>query len=216
MTKSKGLSPLRVPRDIDPDNTVGGVRAARLFSNIVSPPVIFAALGLALSLKELPSLLGFLWAVLFGFWVSLAPILVVVFMLRTGRIHDLHMSSTEDRRIPYTSSIVASAVALTLIALFDGPLLLLCLALFSLIVLAALAIITRFWLISIHAASVVAAMIISGLLFGIGAAVLLIPLVAAVSYVRLYLRRHTISQVLAGVGLGIATVWFLTLFGCFV
>ncbi len=216
MTKSNGPSSLRIPRDIDPDNTIGGVRAARIFSNIVSPPVIFAVLGLGLSLKELPSLLGFLWAALFGFWVSLAPILVVVFMLRTGRIHDLHMSSTGDRRIPYISSIVGSFIALTLISLFDGPELLLCLALFSIFVLVALAMITHFWLISIHTASIVAAMIISGLVFGIWAAVLLMPLVAVVSYIRLFLRRHTISQVLAGVGLGIGTVWFLTLFGCFV
>jgi membrane-associated phospholipid phosphatase len=126
------------------------------------------------------------------------------------------MSSTGDRQIPYISSIVGAAIALTLISLFDGPELLLCLTLFSILVLVALAIITHFWLISIHTASIVAAMFISGLVFGIWAAVLLIPLVGAVSYVRLYLRRHTLSQVLAGVGLGIATVWFLTLFGCFV
>ncbi len=216
MTKSKGPSPLRIPLDIDPDNTIGGIRAARIFSNIVSPPVIFAVLGLALSLKELPSFLGLLWAALFGFWVSLAPILVVVFMLRSGRIHDLHMSSTGDRQIPYISSVVGSVIALTLIYLFNGPELLLCLSIFSIFVLVALAIITHFWLISIHAASITAAMIISGLVFGIWAVALLIPLVAAVSYVRLYLRRHTLSQVLAGVGLGIGTVWFLTLFGCFV
>ncbi len=216
MTKSTGPSALRIPLDIDPNQTVGSVRAARIFSNIVSPPVIFALLGLVLSLNELTSAKGLLWAAIFGFWVSLAPILVVFFMLRTGRIQDLHMSSTGDRRIPYGASVVGSIIALALITLFHGPELLGCLAIFTLIELASLAFITNFWLISIHATSIVAAMIISGLVFGLWAAVLILPLVLAVCFVRLYLRRHTITQVIAGVGLGIVTVWLLTLIGCFV
>jgi len=59
-------------------------------------------------------------------------------------------------------------------------------------------------------------MIIAGLVFGVWAAALVFPLVIAVCFVRLYLRRHTLSQVAAGAALGIATVWIVTLFGCFV
>ena len=216
MTKSTDPLPRRIPRDIDPENTEGDVRAARIFSNVVSPPVIFAVLGLFLSLNEQSNLQGLFWAAIFGFWVSLAPILVVLFMLRTGRIQDLHMSSTGDRRIPYVASVVGSLIALALISFFDGPELLRCLALFSLLELISLALITNFWLISIHATSIVAAMIIAGLVFGVWAAALVFPLVIAVCFVRLYLRRHTLSQVGAGAALGIVTVWILTLFGCFV
>ena len=182
---------------------------------MVSPPVIFAVLGLALSLEELPSVEGFLWAALFGFWVSLAPILVVVYMLKTGRISDLHMSSTRERHIPYLASVAGAAIALALIVGFSGPELLRCLALFSFIVLAALAIITRFWLISIHATSIVSAALISGMVFGLWAAILLIPLIIIVCYVRIYLRRHTLLQVAAGALLGIITVWVVVLMGCF-
>ena len=128
------------PLDHSSNVTVGKVRTARFFSNVVSPPVIFAVLGLALSLEEMPSLEGFIWAAIFGFWVSLAPILVVVYMLNTGRIGDLHMSSTKERQIPYLASVGGAAIALSLVAGFGGPELLRCLALFSFIVLAALAI----------------------------------------------------------------------------
>ena len=166
-------------------------------------------------MKELPSIQGFLWASLYGFWVSLAPILVVLYMLKTGRISDLHMSSIGDRQIPYVASVVGAIIALALISFFDGPELLRCLALFSFIELAALAIITRFWLISIHATSIVAAAIISGLVFGVWAAIALLPLIFIVGYVRIYLRRHSLTQVLAGSLLGVITVWLVTVFGCF-
>jgi membrane-associated phospholipid phosphatase len=37
-----------------------------------------------------------------------------------------------------------------------------------------------------------------------------------VCVVRLYLRRHTVMQIIAGLALGIVTVYFMTLMGCFV
>lgn len=206
---------MSVPRDHSAATTVGTVRAARLFSNIVSPPVIFASLGLALALAELPLLPALFWAALYGFWVSLAPILYVAYLLKTGRISDLHMSATGERRSPYIVSVIGSLIALILIAAFDGPILLTCLAISSTFTLAALALITYFWLISIHATSIAAATIIMGLVYGPWAALLLLPLVAVVSWVRLYLRRHTPAQVAAGLALGVSVVVVVALFGCF-
>jgi membrane-associated phospholipid phosphatase len=206
---------MNLPRDIDAHSTIGWVRAARVFSNIVSPPVIFATLGLALSLKELPSIEGLLWAAVYGFWVSLAPILFVVYLLRTGHISDLHMNTRGERRWPYIVSFLGALVALIFIILFDGPELLYCLAVTSVIALGFLALITNFWMISIHATSMAAATVITGLVFGLAAALLLLPLLILVVWVRLYLRRHTVAQVLAGMGLGIASVAIVAASGCF-
>jgi membrane-associated phospholipid phosphatase len=206
---------MSVPRDHSGATTVGAIRAARLFSNVISPPVIFALLGLALALAELPLWPGLLWAALYGFWVSLAPILYVVYLLETGHISDLHMSATGERRSPYLVGLLGSTIALILIVAFDGPALLICLGIFSTITLAALALITYFWLISIHAASISAAALIMGLVYGAWAALLLLPLVILVSWVRLYLRRHTPAQVAAGLTLGVTVVVALALFGCF-
>ena len=130
-------------RDHSPESTVGWVRVARIFSNVISPPVIFASLGLALSWKELPFLEGLIWAAIYGFWVSLAPILLVVYLLKTGRISDLHMNTSRERRLPYLASVVGAAIALLIIVVFNGPDLLHCLAIFSLIELTILAIITK-------------------------------------------------------------------------
>lgn len=203
------------PRDHSAVVTVGGIRLARTFSNIISPPVIFACLGLALSWADLPFWPGLLWAAVFGFFVSLAPILFVVYLLRTGRITDLHMNTKQERRLPYLSSIGGSLIMLAILRVFDGPPLLTCLAWLSVVVLAILGLINNFWLISIHSASIAAAATIGGLVFGWWAALLLLPLVLLVAAARLYLKRHTLAQIAAGISLGVAAVFFLTLFGCF-
>jgi len=194
----------------------GPVRAARLFSNIVSPPVIFALLGLAVALRELPFWPGLAWSAVYGFIVSLAPILVVLYLLKTGRITELHMSDTAERHLPYLSAIVFSSAAFALLTLADGPALLRCLTIFNMVELVLLAIINTFWLISIHATGIMASFILVGLIFGwLAAVVIVLPFVAAVCAVRLYLKRHTVSQVAAGLALGIISAFSLTLLDCF-
>lgn len=206
---------MSTPRDNSAEMTTGLVRVARTFSNVVSPPVMFAVMGLALAWKELPFWEGLLWAAVYGFWVSLMPILLVAYMLRTGRISDLHMSNTRERRLPYLASVLGALIALAIIQLFDGPSLLRCLAIFGTLELAVLAVITNFWLISIHSTSIASVTIISGLVFGWWSLLLLLPLVVTVCWVRLYLRRHDVPQVAAGLALGVITVWTLVQIGCF-
>ncbi len=207
---------MKAPKDHNAESTVGRIRTARIFSNVISPPVIFAGLGLALSWHALSFWDGLFWAAVYGFWVSLVPILFVAHRLRTGRITDLHMNTTRERRLPYLMSVAGSLVAVIIVVAFDGPQLLLCLSTFSVIELGLLGLINDFWKISIHAASIAAATVIVALVFGGIAGLLLLPLVIAVCYVRLYLHRHTLAQVFAGLTLGIVTPLVLTQFGCFI
>jgi hypothetical protein len=97
-----------MPRPLDhhEEHRVGGVKAARVLSNILSPPVMFACLGLALALAELPFWEGLAWGAAYGFCVSLAPILFVVYQLRSGKISDLHMTSRRERRGPYIAAVI--------------------------------------------------------------------------------------------------------------
>lgn len=204
------------PLDHYQEHRTGVVKAARLFSNIVSPPVMFAVLGLAFALYERPSLNGLLWAAVYGFFISLLPILFVLYLLKTGRIAELHMSNTGERHLPYVSAIISASLAFALISLFNGPELLRCLTVFNLIELAALGIINAFWLISLHATGIMATMLLVGLVFGWAYSLIVLPFVFLVCGVRLFLRRHTVMQVVAGLGLGVLTVYIMTLMGCFV
>ncbi|MFQ5422087.1 MAG: hypothetical protein ACE5EY_17200, partial [Anaerolineae bacterium] len=47
------------PRDHYAHDRTGLIKAARIFSNVVSPPVMFALLGIAIPLKTLPFWPGF-------------------------------------------------------------------------------------------------------------------------------------------------------------
>ncbi len=208
---------MTTPRDFHKNSHTGRIKAARLFSNIVSPPVMFAILGVAFGLYEIPSFTGFLWTAVYGLLVSLAPILVVLYFLKTGRIKELHMSDTNERHLPYVSAIFFALLAFGIISYFDGPELLRCLALFNAIELTALGLINIKWLISLHSTGITATFLLVGLVFGWSyALVLVLPFVFLVCYVRLYLKRHTIGQIIAGILLGIASVWVMTLLGCFV
>ncbi|MCB8979903.1 MAG: phosphatase PAP2 family protein [Ardenticatenaceae bacterium] len=205
------------PLDFLAHNRTGFVKAARIYSNVVSPPVMFAVVGLAFGLYAWPNWAGFLWAAEYGILVSLAPILVVLFLLKTGRIAELHMSNTRERNIPYISAIFFAAIAYGLITRFDGPELLRCLALFNVIELTGLAVINSFWLISLHATGAMATAVLLGLVFGWPVGLMVgIPLVGSVCWVRLFLKRHTVAQIVAGLALGTAVVLILVPFGCFV
>lgn len=202
------------PRDYSSHTTVGAIRVARVFSNIVSPPVIFATLGLVLALDELPFWQGLLWAAIFGFWVSLVPILFVANLLRKGQITDLHMNTTRERRSPYIVSVIGAIVAYLFIVLFGGPNLLKCLAVTTIVSLAILAIVTNFWMISIHATSMTAATVIVYLVFGPLFGLLLVPLLLLVSWVRIYLKRHNLAQIMAGIFVGGITALAIFTLGC--
>jgi membrane-associated phospholipid phosphatase len=203
------------PRDHHAAARVGTIWVARIFSNIVSPPVMFALLGLALALYERPLWPALAWAALYGFFVSLTPILFILYLLRTGRIGELHMSNTAERHLPYLVALLCAVFALALFILLDGPELLRCLLIFNVIELAALGLINVYWLISIHATGIMATMLIVALVFGRPAALLILPVVVLVMWVRLFLRRHTMSQVVAGLGLGVISVQALVWMGCF-
>ncbi|MDX1416867.1 MAG: hypothetical protein R3293_21875 [Candidatus Promineifilaceae bacterium] len=207
---------MTTPLDHEAHNRTGIIRLARLFSNIVSPPVIFAILGLILTLYSLPSVQALGWAALNGFINSLLPILFVLWLLRTGRVAELHMSNTAERHLPYIIAVLCGLLTLGIVIVFDGPPLLQCLALFEIVALSALGIINTQWLISFHATAISAAWAIIALTFGWQASLLVLPLVIAVVVVRLFLKRHTPAQVIAGLFLGTVSVWLLTYIGCFV
>src|SRR5690606_30529138 len=141
--------------------------------------------------------------------------LFVLYLLRSGRIVELHMSDTSERHLPYLVAMLGTLVVIALLFVFDGPELLVCLALFNLVTLVAVALINLRWLISFHAAAAMAMGTIVTLVFGWLSGLLLSPVVALVVAVRLYLRRHTVGQVVAGMLLGAGGVLFLWQLGCF-
>lgn len=207
---------MTVPRDTHKADRIGMVRVARTLSNIISPPIMFAITGLALGVHERPFWPGLAWGAVYSLLIALTPMVVILYLLRSGRISDIHMSAIHERHIPYLIAVTSSAVAYALLVLFDGPILLRCLAILSFITLGALGLINTRWLISIHATAAASTWLILSLVFGWVVSLVLLPFVVLICLIRLYLKRHTPAQVLAGVALGVSGVLLMRLFGCFI
>lgn len=204
------------PKDSLKADRTGMVRVARTLSNIISPPIMFAITGMVLGIYERPIWPGFAWGAVYSLLIALLPMIVILYLMRIGRIRDMHMSATNERHIPYLTAVISGAVAYTLLVLFDGPELLRCLAILSIITLGTLGLINTRWLISIHATAAAATWLIATLIFGWTVGLILLPLVILIALIRIYLRRHTPAQVMAGIMLGLSTVLLMRVFGCFI
>lgn len=176
---------------------------ARLISNIASPPVVWTALMFPIALRDAQTReQAVVWALTYGVLVCLLPMLYVVWMVRRGRISDIHMRFRQERLRPFIISVVCAAAAWITLRLMNAPPVVPLVAVFTLIQLTVIAVITLVWQISMHTMSMACAVVATGVLFGPLPALLVSPLVPLVGAARLKLERHTLSQVVAGALLG--------------
>lgn len=215
VTKEKGQSDHQ-PLDYLIENRTGSVRWARFYSNLVSPPTIFAAMGIGVAFYSMPFWAALFWGGLFGIMLALLPVVIIVLMIRAGKIGELHMSNTRERRIPYLISIGLALVVLGLDYAFNLPTAMKSVTMFVIMDLVLLFVITLFWLISMHTTAAAAAagliVIIWGWFWGF---LIGIPLVVSVIWNRLYLKRHTPAQAWFGVALGLVSAAVFSMFRTF-
>jgi hypothetical protein len=203
----------RQPLDLHTGSPTTVVRAARIYSNVVSPPVVSVLLGCSIAWVDSPFWTGLMWAVLYGLLISLLPLGIVLYMLKTGRISDLHIHNRQERHIPYLITFVGSVIALIVAYVFGGSQLLRSLLVCNTVGLVFLGFINARWLISNHTATIMQATVFSGFVFGHMVSVALAPVVGLTFVARLILRRHTIAQLVAGLLVGAAPVLVLANLG---
>ncbi len=188
-----------------------GTTWARVVSNVLSPPVVLGALALEIARREAstPEQAALLVGVFVAFGILL-PLIYVVLMVYRGKITDLHLPERRERYVPLFLSFVGAAIVLLGYVLLDAPRGLVLLAMFMLVANGIVAAITAVWQISVHGATIVGALTMASVLFGVQAALLFAPLVVLVGAARLSLRRHTPMELLAGMGLGALIVVVMT------
>jgi len=185
-------------------------KTASVISNVLSPPAVSAAIGFALAFVAAPFLPALIVGAIHGVLVSLLPVVYIVVMLKRGTITDLHMMNRHERHIPNFLVVSGAVIAWVILRAFDAPIALQRLALLDALLLAALGVINIWWQISAHSAAIVSAVTICGVVFGLPVALGASPLVIVVPWARLYLKRHTVRQVIAGgvLGAGLALLVF--------
>lgn len=177
---------------------------ARLVSDVLSPPVVWATLAVPIALRDAPNQGAALaWALVYILLVCLLPIVYIALMVKRGKITDIHMKVRGQRVRPFLISILCAGIAWMIFYMMDAPSLMPIFALFSLIQLLVMLIITLIWQISIHAISISGATVALGVLFGTLPALISAPLVVLVGVARIKLHRHTLAQVVVGTGVGV-------------
>jgi hypothetical protein len=174
---------------------------------------VFAMLGFAVAWLVSPFWVGLGWGTLHGVLVSLIPILFIIYLLKSGRIADLHIKNRHERHLPYLVGTLCSLLALMLVHALGGPDLLRTLLISNVAGLAALGLVNAFWQISSHLASITSAVLFAGFAFGQAVGWALAPFVVLTFFARLFLRRHTVAQLVAGMALGAMPVLALASLG---
>jgi hypothetical protein len=205
----------RNPLDVSTGRTNIKIRAARLYSDVFSPPSAFAIFGFILAWSELSFWRGTLHAVIFGSLSSLLPLGYILILLNRGVINDIHLSNMKDRKNPYILGILGAILAYIILSWMGTSILFLNYILTNIIGLALLAIINSRWLISAHTSTISAITTFAGFAFPLPVVFAISPLVILTPIIRYYLKRHTLGELISGALVGIGSVLVLVLFGFF-
>jgi len=178
-----------------------GERLARLISDVGSPPVQgFVVVGLTAA--WLASAGAWIWAGFYLLVAVLLPLLHVIWLVKRGRVTDLHIRIREQRIRPLLVNLACAGLGWLVLVLAPAPDALATVAAAVWLQAAAILLITLRWKISVHSAAVAGATTIAWAILGTGVPLLVtVPLIA---WSRVKLRRHTWAQTVAGSFLGFA------------
>ncbi len=181
---------------------------ARILSTIFNPFLTALALFVILAHIGAKDTLDF-WRLLFvsTFFLSLGPMLYVFWLYATDRISDLDMSVRLEREMVFTAFVVFDVLGVAALWIVHAPRLMIAAMLGYLVSTMIVQYITRYWKISTHAIGITAPLAALTLLYG-RQPLPFIVLIPMVCWARVYLKAHTVMQVLAGVALAMATTGF--------
>lgn len=145
---------------------------------------------------------GLGWGAVSALFAAVLPTVFIHLAVRRGRVSDRHVGVIAQRLIVLAFVLASVATGIVLMALGGAPRDLIALTAAMFAALAAIAAITFWWKISVHAAVSAGGAAILALFYGAPALVLL-PLVALVGWSRVKLADHTPAQVVAGAVLGV-------------
>ena len=172
-------------------------RVAHYITEGLSPLILVAAISVIVAWHSGST--G--WGIVTAVFASGIPLSYIIRGIRQGKYHDHHINSRERRPAVILFSAASVLVGLLLMLFFDAPRQLVALVVAMLAGLALTLAVTYFWKVSFHSAVAAGAATIMVLVFG-GWALAAWIVVAAIGWSRIYLRSHTLAQVIVGWGLG--------------
>lgn len=186
-------------------------RTGRWLTEVFQPPVVVTAQLLISPITEpgFPGTLGF--GALAALFVCVLPLLLLLGLVRLGKVTDHHVSKREQRApvlLMALASVVAGLLVLEAVGAPHGVVVMVLTIVGGIVVIGA---VSPFWKISGHAAAISSSAVITVLMLGPSWLPLLL-LIPAVGWSRVLLRAHTTGQVVAGSlvgGLVMPGFWWL-------
>lgn len=171
-------------------------------SYLASPPVMSLTAYLLVA-SQVGGLRAWLWTASHVLLAIAFPVAVLVAMVRRREVSDLEILRRRQRIMPLMFSLTLSGYSLFLMEVGVAPLLLRQLTFSSTLLLLGLLVVTRYWKISVHTAGVA---LCGALVWAVwGTSLYLIAAVGAMGLARVYIKRHTFAQVVAGGVLGLVS-----------
>lgn len=175
------------------------------------PPVVVTLQLLISPVVEagFPGTIGY--GALAALFVCVLPLLVLLGLVRLGKVTDHHVSNRKQRAPVLLMALGFVAAGLVVLQAANAPRSVMVMVLAIIAGIVVLAAVSPVWKISGHAAAVSSAAVICVLMMG-PAWLPLVLLVPAVGWSRVVLRAHTLAQVVAGSlfgGLVMAGLWWL-------
>lgn len=185
-------------------------RAARWLTEVFQPPVVVTVQLLVSPVTQE----GFPGTVAYGalaaLFVCVLPLLLLLFLVRIGKVTDHHVSDRKQRAPVLLMALGSILAGLLVLDAVDAPESVVAMVLAVVGGVVVLALVSPFWKMSGHAAAISCSAVIAVLMLGAAWAPLLL-LVPAVGWSRVVLRAHTVAQVVAGSAFGgvvMAGIWW--------
>ncbi|MGQ9491358.1 MAG: phosphatase PAP2 family protein [Anaerolineae bacterium] len=178
---------------------------ANTVSAVLSPPVLGTAM-IAIAAVATQQVAAWAWACTALALNVLAPIGYLLWLLKQGLVSDLDVQNRTERARPLSFTLAAMLITVLVLRLLNAPSLLLAVCATQLIQTALALVITLRWKISMHSAACAACFALLVFVMGRQAVPLLLAL-PLVGWSRIYLRRHTPAQTIAGAALGGLITW---------
>ena len=183
---------------VEPKSKPVHVRVARLVSNILAPATVSLPLIVLVALYHTQNVLRALfYALITLFFLSIGPLIYILIAVRVGKISDVDVSRRTERAGPFLFGISSVLAGWLVLILLRGPENLQNLLFITAVSGIVMMVTTLWWKISIHSSSMGGVATILTAFYG----AVMLPtflLLILVSWSRVVLRRHTVSQVIAG------------------
>ena len=173
-------------------------RIARHVSTILAPATISLPFILLVAFYHAQDILpALIYACTTLFFLSVGPLLYIIIGVRVGKLSDIDVSRRSQRFGPFIFGIISTMTGWLLLTLIHGPRNLQTVMIITIFSGTIMMVITLWWKISMHASSLGGVATMLTVLYG-AVMLPLFLLLVLVSWSRVVLRRHTVSQVIAG------------------